>query len=297
MAQNAWNVVRNWCLYWGFTPWPLILPQIYGFGSKNAELTTLRFPRIGRNDNYWNFTNIYEQILFFLHHIGWITILFSKKPIISYVFVTKYQSCHFVLWQEGWVVNSAFWDPKWSISGGLGAQRIKCQYRHQFYIQFPAFWNKGIFFTLSKSFFASWRPPWTDLILRENHCSHGELPRNITNTFSQCHWLFILLKLYLETLHEWSRKQQVPRTGYLVFNFTLLLALHNKQANTSWLWEWDLTHGVAYALVDLTGVRFCLIHLCLDLPWYIWICPDALTSVFWLIHLSLDLPCFTYFWF
>ena len=81
LAQNAWNVVRNWCLYWRFTPWPLILPQIYGFGSKNAELTTLRFPRIGRNDNYWNFTNIYEQILFFCVTLGGLQFCSPKNQL------------------------------------------------------------------------------------------------------------------------------------------------------------------------------------------------------------------------
>ena len=132
----------------------------------------------------------------------------------------------------------------------------------------------------------------TDLILRENHCSHGELPRNITNTFSQCHWPFILLKLYLETLHEWNRKQ-VTRTGYLVFNLTFLLALHIKQANSSWLREWDLTRGVAYAHIDWIGVRFCLIHLSLDLLWYIWIWADTPKSGSVLMHLLLDLDWYT----
>ena len=134
----------------------------------------------------------------------------------------------------------------------------------------------------------------TDLILWENHCRYGELPRNITHTFSQSHWLFILLKLYLETLHEWNRKQ-VTRTGYLVFNWTLLLALHIKQANTSWLREWDLTRGVAYAHVDWTGVRFCFIHLSLDLSWctYFWIWIDTPKSGYGMIHLFLYFAWYT----
>ena len=110
------------------------------------------------------FTSVTQYIwtnFVFLDHMGWVTIVFQIKPVISYVFVTKYQSCHFVLCEEGRDVNSAFLDLKWSISGGLGARRVKCQNRHQFYTYFPAFWGK-IFFTMSKSFFASWRPPGED---------------------------------------------------------------------------------------------------------------------------------------
>ena len=77
--------------------------------------------------------------------IIWVGLQFCspKKPVISYAYATKYQSCYFVLWQEGWVVNSAFFDPKWSISGVLGAQRVKCQYRHKFYTGVELFlWSK-----------------------------------------------------------------------------------------------------------------------------------------------------------
>ena len=85
-AQNAWNDIWNWCVYWHFTPWPQFHPQIDRLGSKKAKLTTLSFLGIVRK-NIWYFPNIYKQIVFF-DHMGWVTILFSKKN--SYIILCIY---------------------------------------------------------------------------------------------------------------------------------------------------------------------------------------------------------------